>query len=41
MAAFRMALDPAMQQVVEMALDILPTTVTTHDFVLDRIADYV
>ncbi|KAK4024871.1 hypothetical protein OUZ56_010366 [Daphnia magna] len=41
MAAFRMALDPAMQQVVEVALGIPPTTVTTPDFVLDRIADYV
>ncbi len=37
MAAFRMALDPAMQQVVEVALGILPTMVTTPDFVLDRI----
>ena len=41
MAAFRMALDPAMQQVVEMALGILPTTVTTPDLVLDSIADYI
>jgi hypothetical protein len=41
MAAFRMALDPAMQQVVKVALGIPPTTVTTADFVLDRIADYV
>jgi hypothetical protein len=41
MSAFRMALDTAMQQVVKVALGILPTTVTTPDFVLDRIADYV
>ena len=41
MAAFRMALDPAMQQVVEVALGILPTTVTTPDLVLDSIADYI
>ena len=41
MAAFRMALDPAMQQVVEVTLGILPTTMTTPDAVLDRIADYI
>ena len=41
MAAFRMALDPAMQQVVEVALGILPTTVTTPDLVLNSIADYI
>ena len=40
-AAFRMALDPAMQQVVEVTLGMLPTTATTPDFVLDRIVDYV
>lgn len=40
MAAFRMALDPAMQQVGELALGILLTTITTPDLVLDRIADY-
>ena len=36
-----MALNPAMQQVVEMTLGILPTTMTTSDAVLDRIADYI
>jgi hypothetical protein len=41
MTAFRIALDPAMQQVVEVALGILPTTITTPDTVLDQIADYV
>ena len=41
MAAFRMALDPAMQLVVEVTLGILPTTMTTPDAVLYRIADYI
>jgi hypothetical protein len=41
MAAFRMASDPAIQQVVEVTLGILPTTMTTTDAVLDRIADYI
>ena len=41
MAAFRMALDPTMQQVVEVALGILPTNVTSPDQVLDIITDYV
>ena len=41
MTAFRIALDPAMQQVVEVALGILPTTISTPDTVLDQIADYV
>ena len=37
MAAFRMASDPAIQQVVEVTLGILPTTMTTPHAVLDRI----
>jgi hypothetical protein len=41
MAAFRMALDSTMQQVVEVALGITPATVTTPDQVLDLIADYI
>ncbi|KAK4013319.1 hypothetical protein OUZ56_025553 [Daphnia magna] len=41
MEAFRMALDPAMQQVVEVTLGILPTTITMPDLVLDLIADYI
>lgn len=41
MAAFRMALDPTMQQVVEVALGILPTAATSPDHALDLIADYV
>jgi hypothetical protein len=41
MAALRMALDPSMQQVVEIALGILPTSITTPDQVLDQISDYV
>jgi hypothetical protein len=41
MAAFRMALDPTMQQVVEVGLNITPATITTPDQVLDRIADYI
>jgi hypothetical protein len=41
MAAFRMALDPTMQQVVEVALGILPTVVMSPDQVLDLITDYV
>ena len=41
MAAFCMASDPAIQQVVEVTLGILPTTMTTPDAVLDRIADYI
>ncbi|EFX69941.1 hypothetical protein DAPPUDRAFT_257720 [Daphnia pulex] len=40
-AALRMALDPSMQQVVEVALNILPTTHLTPDEILDQIADYV
>lgn len=40
MAAFRMTLDPTMQQVVEVGLNITPATVTP-DQVLDRIADYI
>jgi hypothetical protein len=41
MAAFRMALDPTMQQVVEVALGITPATATTPDHVFDLIADYI
>ena len=41
MAAFRMALDPTMQQVVEVASGILPKVVTSPDQVLDLITDYV
>jgi hypothetical protein len=41
MAAFRMTLDPTMQQVVEVGLNITPATITTPDQVLDRIADYI
>jgi hypothetical protein len=41
MAAFRMALDSTMQQVVEVALGITPATATTPDHVLDLIADYI
>ena len=37
MAAFRMASDPAIQQVVEVTLGILPTMMTTPHAVLDRI----
>ena len=37
MAAFRMASDPAIQQVVEVTLGILPTIMTTPHAVLDRI----
>ena len=40
-AALRMTLDPSMQQVVEVALNILPTTHLTPDEILDQIADYV
>jgi hypothetical protein len=36
-----MALDPSMQQVVEVALNILPTTPLTPDEILDQITDYV
>ena len=36
-----MTLDPSMQQVVEVALNILPTTHLTPDEILDQIADYV
>jgi hypothetical protein len=36
-----MCLDPSMQQVVEIVLGILPTTVTTPDAVLDLIGNYV
>ena len=35
-----MALDSAMQQVVEVTLGILPTTTITPDLVLNHIADY-
>lgn len=41
MAAFRMALDPAMQQVVEVALGILPTSPLSPSDVIDRITDHV
>ncbi|EFX66788.1 hypothetical protein DAPPUDRAFT_115998 [Daphnia pulex] len=41
MAAFRMALDSTMQQVVEVALGITPATVTSPNQVLDLIADYI
>jgi hypothetical protein len=41
MAALRMVLNPLMQQVVEIALSILPTSITTPDQVLDQIGDYV
>jgi hypothetical protein len=41
MAALRMALAPSMQQVVEIALGILPTSITTPDQVLDEISNYV
>jgi hypothetical protein len=40
-AAFRMALDPSMQQVVEVALNIPSTTPLTLDEILDLIADYI
>lgn len=40
-AAFRMTLDPTMQQVVVVVLNITPVTITTPDQVLDRVADYV
>ena len=40
-AALRMTLDPSMQQVVEVALNISPTTHFTPDEILDQIADYV
>ncbi|XP_032796134.2 homeotic protein female sterile-like [Daphnia magna] len=40
-AAFRMAVDPSMQQVVEVALNIPPTTPLTPDEILDLIADYI
>jgi hypothetical protein len=36
-----MALDPSMQQVVEVALNIPPTTPLTPDEILDLIADYI
>ncbi|KZS02114.1 Uncharacterized protein APZ42_000982, partial [Daphnia magna] len=41
MAAFRMVLDPAMHQVVEVALGISPTSVVTPADVLDQIKDYI
>lgn len=41
MTALRMALDPSMQQVVEIALEILPKSFTTPDQFLDQIAEYV
>ena len=41
MAALRMALDPSMQHLVEIALGILPTSITTPDQVLDEISNYV
>lgn len=41
MAAFRMALDPAMQQVVEVALGILPTSPLSPSDVIDCITDHV
>ena len=40
-AALRMAFDPAMQQIVEVVLGILPNDPLTPDDVLDRIADHV
>jgi hypothetical protein len=36
-----MALDPSMQQVVEVALNIPPNTPLTPDEILDLIADYI
>jgi hypothetical protein len=36
-----MALDPSMQQVVEVALNIPSTTPLTPDEILDLIADYI
>ena len=41
MAAFRMVLDPDMQQIVEVALGILPTTATTPGDVLDQVNTYI
>ena len=41
MAALRMVFHPSMQQVVEIALGILPTSITTPNQVLDQIGDYV
>lgn len=41
MAAFRMTLDPSMQQVVKVALGITPATATTPNHVLDLIVDYI
>lgn len=41
MAAFRVTLDPTIQQVMEDELNITPATVTTPDQVLDKIADYI
>lgn len=41
MAAFRMVLDPAMHQVVEVALGISLTSVVTPADVLDQIKDYI
>ncbi len=41
MAAFRMVLDPAMQQIVEVALGILPTSALSPTDVLDRISTYI
>ncbi len=41
MAAFRMVLDPAMHQVVEVALGISPTSVATPADVIGQIRDYI
>ena len=41
MAAFRMVLDPDMQQIVEVALGISPTAATTPEDVLDQINIYI
>jgi hypothetical protein len=41
MAAFRMVLDPDMQQIVEVTLGILPTAATSPEDVLDQINTYI
>ncbi|XP_032785627.1 twist-related protein 1-like [Daphnia magna] len=41
MAAFRMVLDPAMQQIVEVALGILPTSALSPIDVLDCVSTYI
>jgi hypothetical protein len=40
-AAFRMVLDPAMHQIVEVALGILPTCALSPIDVLDHISTYI